>query len=680
MSNPSGDGLSIEELRASVFIANVNPGHVSHHFVRSLVDLIRADEHNGWDCWRGNLWAESGANISKVRNELVTRFLDQPDSEWLLFLDSDMVFPKDTIVRLLAAAKHSDVKVISGLCVMVTDMGPIPTLYQFDNVEDSDGITRVMFDYPDNAVVQVAATGAACLMVHRSVIESMQEAAGGSPYAWFQECTMARKGTTHWVSEDISFCLRANDLGHSVFVDCTLEIGHHKHGRIWYPKDIREGTGQPRRKLVAVIPMKDRLALTQDLVGQLREQGDVDEIVICDNGSGKKTKNWLSSQEDLTVLDCPDDGIHEMWNKATAHALERHTARVRVAFLNNDLRLGPEFLKRLSRALDDNKGVTAVCGNYDGRTSDTPLVHTEEICAARYDGTGGFAGFAFMVRGEWFSSGYRFPEEMKWWCGDNDLLAAIYYSSREDEPKSAAIVVDATVEHLDGGGATAGDALWTDPKWDEMKATDLEAFRSRWQRIAEADDSRRKLAEGDLTPIYEQLCQAQSDINEHLPTFYKLVQDLDAKKVVELGTRGGVSTVAWLAGVHQTDGHLWAVDLNPCPQQIADHPRLTFTQGHDLDPFVLQQLPDDVDIVFVDSDHTYELTQAEIATFSKRIRPGGAAVFHDTAVREHEHHTTEQPPYPVRTAVTEWAEAEGYEVVEYPNNFGLMVVTVGGEQ
>jgi len=678
VSIPEGATVPVETARAGVYIANVSPGNVDVHFTKSLIDLIRADELNGWNCWRGNLWTMSGANISKARNELVTRFFDMADGEWLLFLDSDMVFPQDTIVRLLAAAQHTGCKMVGGLCVMVTDMGPIPTLYQYDTVDGSNGITRVQFDYADNAVVQVAATGAACLMVHRSVLEQMRDAAGGSEFAWFQECTMTRNGVNHWVSEDLAFCLRAGDLGQSIFVDCTLEIGHAKHGRIWYPKDIREGTGLPRRKQVAVIPTKaadneDGKPYVEGLMGQLLDQGDVDEIIVVDNGIPLGGALIPSA---VTILDGAGMGIHEMWNLAIDHAMKQHSARVRIAFLNDDLAIGPEFLKRLSRALDDNPDVTAVCGNYDGRSGPTPIVKTRDICASRYDGTGGFAGFAYMVRGEWFSSGYRFPTEMKWWFGDNDLLTAIYYSSSDDSPKSAAIVLDATVEHLDGGGKTAGDPLWSDPVWDDMKRQDQAAFEERWRRIAEQDESRRRLAEGDMTPIYERLCAKASDINEHLPTFYDLVVKLDAKKVVELGTRGGTSTVAWLAALHQTDGHLWAVDVNPPPGLLAGHPRLTFTQGHDLDPFVLSQIPDDVDIVFVDTDHAYELTQAEIDGYAPKVRPGGAMVFHDTAVERHEHHTTEQPPFPVRKAVTEWAETAGFEVQEYANNFGLMVVTL----
>src|SRR5690606_10825476 len=155
--------------RARVWVANVNPGSVSTDFADSLTALVLADVTNGWGCFQGKLEARSGSNISKGRNELVARFLDKTDGEWLLFIDSDMVFPEDTIVRLLAAAQAAGTKIISGLCVMVTGDGPIPTLYL--PAEGENEVTRVMLNAPDDQVMQVFATGAACLMIHRDVFE-----------------------------------------------------------------------------------------------------------------------------------------------------------------------------------------------------------------------------------------------------------------------------------------------------------------------------------------------------------------------------------------------------------------------------------------------------------------------------------------------------------------------------
>ena len=69
-----------------------------------------------------------------------------------------------------------------------------------------------------------------------------------------------------------------------------------------------------------------------------------------------------------------------------------------------------------------------------------------------------------------------------------------------------------------------------------------------------------------LVDQYEEACSTPSDIVEHLPYFVTLCQELRAKKVIELGTRGGVSTIAWLYGLELTAGHLWSVDIQPAPE------------------------------------------------------------------------------------------------------------------
>jgi GT2 family glycosyltransferase len=163
---------------------------------------------------------------------------------------------------------------------------------------------------------------------------------------------------------------------------------------------------------------------------------------------------------------------------------------VRCAFLNNDIEIGPKFMSTLSAAVEDRSDVQAVSANYDGRTADTSVVEVTDICAGRYDGTGGLAGFAFMVRGDWFTSGYRFPEECKWWYGDNDLVTAITAAGGK-----VGLAIGATCVHLDGGGKTAGD--WSDGKWSEQLAADREAFETRWRMYAELAEQERQVSEWD---------------------------------------------------------------------------------------------------------------------------------------------------------------------------------------
>src|SRR5690606_3565073 len=128
-----------------------------------------------------------------------------------------------------------------------------------------------------------------------------------------------------------------------------------------------------------------------------------------------------------TTLVRPDAGIHEMWNTGIEWAMADADQRrnVNLLVLNDDLRFGPKFVHRMVEALRSDQNLVAVSGNYDGRTGDAIVELVDDICANRYDGTGGFAGFAFAIKGEWMQSGYRFPEECKWWYGDNDLVLAV---------------------------------------------------------------------------------------------------------------------------------------------------------------------------------------------------------------------------------------------------------------
>lgn len=177
-----------------------------------------------------------------------------------------------------------------------------------------------------------------------------------------------------------------------------------------------------------------------------------------------------------------------------------------------------------------------------------------------------------------------------------------------------------------------------------------------------------------LAQRYHHACHTPSDIGEHLPTFVDLCRRLNAKKVIELGTRGGVSTIGWLYGLEETDGHLWSVDIDPPPP--FKHDRWTFIQGDDLDPETLAQLPrGTVDIVFIDTSHVYEQTVAELNVYRWRVRRGGRIVLHDTELR-HPIDAPIFPPYPVKRAVKEFCDEEKLIWTNHPNSFGLAVIQV----
>ncbi len=174
-----------------------------------------------------------------------------------------------------------------------------------------------------------------------------------------------------------------------------------------------------------------------------------------------------------------------------------------------------------------------------------------------------------------------------------------------------------------------------------------------------------------LGETYERLCETPSDIVGHLPRFYEMVTSRDAKHVIELGTRTGVSTIAWLYALEQTGGRLTSVDIDSMPE-IGTFNHWTFIQGDDLDRHIFGAL-DPADIVFIDTSHLYEQTLRELYLYRHLVNPGGLLVCHDTQLARPEGAPV-RPAFPVRTAIEEFCEAEGLRWFEYTDSWGVGVI------
>ena len=178
-----------------------------------------------------------------------------------------------------------------------------------------------------------------------------------------------------------------------------------------------------------------------------------------------------------------------------------------------------------------------------------------------------------------------------------------------------------------------------------------------------------------LRRLYEQHAATPSDIYEHLPKFVQMVKDGQVTKVIELGTRTGVSTIAWLYALEQTGGHLWSVDIDTKPA-IGDYPHWTFIQGDDESDVVLSQLPDQVDIVFLDTSHHYEHTLRELRLYRSQVRPGGLIVCHDTQLDYPEGAPPSDPRFPVKRAIEQFIRETGFRWVNHPECWGLGIIEV----
>lgn len=174
-----------------------------------------------------------------------------------------------------------------------------------------------------------------------------------------------------------------------------------------------------------------------------------------------------------------------------------------------------------------------------------------------------------------------------------------------------------------------------------------------------------------LADLYRERCAEPSDIQDHLPRFVEMVDRLHARHVIELGTRSGVSTTAWLYALEQTGGRLTSIDIDPAPD-IGLWPHWTFLQGDDLDPRLIADL-EPADIVFIDTSHTYEHTRTELAVYRHLVRPGGLMVLHDTLLM-HPDGAPLSPRFPVHKAVVEFCQQERFTWTEHHDSWGLAVI------
>lgn len=185
----------------------------------------------------GELDKESSANISAARCDNVREFLNHPGKpDWLWMVDSDMTFGDGILDRLLTTADAKTHPIVGGLCFgvrpvkyggverfnecLASPLELFPTIYMLND----DGQMEHWTVYPRDSVMQVHSTGAACLLVHRSVLADKRWLADGHPLPWFRESVLNGK----MCSEDQFFCIKAGSLGYPIHLDTAAKTGHVK--------------------------------------------------------------------------------------------------------------------------------------------------------------------------------------------------------------------------------------------------------------------------------------------------------------------------------------------------------------------------------------------------------------------------------------------------------------------
>jgi hypothetical protein len=185
------------------------------------------------------------ALITRARADLVTLFLDNPAATHLLFVDADIGFEPDQVIRLLGCGAD----MCSGVYpIKRTDWNRVRKVMEAGRPNPGAASLEYVLEVEDpqhiamrGGFVRVRYAGTGFLMIRRAAIEKMcghyaslkfrrehsiSDPLAGSPnrFALF-ECLIEPE-TGVYLSEDFSFCKRWTDIGGEIWADAESRLDH----------------------------------------------------------------------------------------------------------------------------------------------------------------------------------------------------------------------------------------------------------------------------------------------------------------------------------------------------------------------------------------------------------------------------------------------------------------------
>jgi hypothetical protein len=194
---------------------------VYSHFSYSLGNLIKTTTQMGINT---HLFFDASTILINQREHLVEQAIEVK-SEWILWLDSDMMFPSTTLLRLLA---HNEDIVA---CNYMKRSHPFKSVTFMDTNDWESWVPLQSHD----GLITAEATGMGCLLMRTSIFQKLNK-----PYF---EYTYQPK-TKDWGGEDFTLFKKLNGLGFQLKIDMNLSKEIYHIGTFAYGKNLSENVQQ----------------------------------------------------------------------------------------------------------------------------------------------------------------------------------------------------------------------------------------------------------------------------------------------------------------------------------------------------------------------------------------------------------------------------------------------------
>jgi hypothetical protein len=210
-------------------------------YVTGMLDTLETLANNNYTLMFSAIANES--LITRARNELVRQFL-MTDAEYLLFIDADIKFLGQDVLKLLQADKD----IVCGLYpkkIVDWDRVNIAAKQGLTNLKDyaSTYVVNPLAEYPDeicsSPVIEIKHGGTGFMLIKRHVFDvlaphvkeyvvSTIPRRDGVPYPVIKEffTTTVEEGTNYLMSEDYYFCNLWRKNEGKIYADLSINLSH----------------------------------------------------------------------------------------------------------------------------------------------------------------------------------------------------------------------------------------------------------------------------------------------------------------------------------------------------------------------------------------------------------------------------------------------------------------------
>lgn len=213
----------------TVAIGWCDNGTTDGKFTEGLTTAIIGGPNNGMNI--NTSIRVQGNQIGRQRQALFDHWADKLKTDWLLWVDSDIVLNLEAMQKLWKTADKIAKPVVSGVYFISKEnegtlMRPFPALFN----DISEYQIQYIHPLPDNEVVQIDNAGFGFILMHKSIVPKMREAHPGK--GMFMET--GDGNDDHFVGEDIIFFRRMKAAGIPLYAHTGAIVKHMKRFSVDY--------------------------------------------------------------------------------------------------------------------------------------------------------------------------------------------------------------------------------------------------------------------------------------------------------------------------------------------------------------------------------------------------------------------------------------------------------------